>query len=212
MNIRRLPPVWLMGLSNATLGFCTGITLFVVPQLMAEARVSESKIASITAIATSPNFWFVLFSPILDVRFSRRWYATLLAGLSGCAAATAVLTLHHLIILQVAVVICNAAAVLSASALGGWLSNITPNQYKNSLSKWMNIAIISGTGFIVAAGGELVRRFPGIVAAVLLGGRRSSYPPSSSFLCPHLDQTDASQAKASCSSIVRSSVSCGAAK
>lgn len=167
--MRRLPPVWLMGLSNATLGFGTGITLFVVPQLMAAAHVPESKIASITAIATSPNFWFVLFSPILDVRFSRRSYATLLAGLSGCAATAAVLILPHLLLLQVALVICNAAAVLSASALGGWLSNITPNQYKNSLSKWMNIALISGTGFIVAVGGELVRQLPGIIAAVLLG-------------------------------------------
>lgn len=167
--MRRLPPVWLMGPSNVTLGFSTGITLFVIPQLMAAVHVPESKIASITAIATSPNFWLVLLSPILDVRFNRRWYATLLAGLSGCAAATALLALHYLLILQVAVIICNAAAILSASALGGWLSNITPNRYKNSLSKWMNIAIISGTGFIVAAGGELVRRFPGIVAAVLLG-------------------------------------------
>ncbi len=165
----RLPPVWLMGLSNATLGFGNGITLFLLPQLMAAVHVPEPKIATITAIGVSPNFWFVLFGPILDVRFSRRWYATLLAGLSGAAAAAAILSLHHLAMLQVAIVVCNAAAVLSSSALGGWLSNITPHEQKNPLSKWMNIALISGTGVIVAAGGELVQRLRPTAAALLIG-------------------------------------------
>jgi len=44
----------------------------------------------------------------------------------------------------------------------------------------MNIALISGTGFIVAVGGELVRRLPGIAAAVLLGA--TVFLPSVIFL------------------------------
>src|SRR5690348_13894834 len=92
---RRLPPIWLIGLSNATLGFSNGITLFVMPQLMATVHVPEPKIATITAISSSAGFWFVFFGPILDVRFSRRWYATLLAALSGIAAATSFLSVHH---------------------------------------------------------------------------------------------------------------------
>ena len=111
---RRLPPIWLMGLSNATLGFSNGITLFVMPQLMAEAHVPEAKIATITAVALSANFWFVLFGPILDVRFSRRWYATFFAALSGVAATLAVLSVHRLIVLQIATVVCMAAVVMGA--------------------------------------------------------------------------------------------------
>lgn len=167
--MRRVPPVWLMGLSNATLGFSSGITFFVMPQLMAAAHVPEAKIAAITAVATSPQFWFVFFGPILDVRFSRRWYATLLAALSSLAAVTAVLSLHNLVVLELAMVLCNVAAVLSSSALGGWLSNITPSEHKNPLSKWMNIALISGTGLIVAASGEFVRRLPVTPSALLMG-------------------------------------------
>jgi PAT family beta-lactamase induction signal transducer AmpG len=167
-STRRVPPVWLMGLSNSTLGFSNGIILFVMPQLMAAAHVPELKIAAITAVAASPGFWFVFFAPILDVRFSRRWYATVLAALSGTAAAVAVFSLHHLLVLQIALVIGGAAG-LSSSALGGWLSNITPNEQKNSLSKWMNIAVFSGTGLISAAGGEFVRRLPVIPAAILIG-------------------------------------------
>ena len=142
---------------------------FVMPQLMASVHVPEPKIALITAIAVSPNFWSVLFGPMLDVRFSRRWYATALAALSGAAATTAVLSLHHLVVLQAAMVVCNASAALSASALGGWLSNIVPDEQKNSLSKWMNIALVSGVGLIVGLGGELVRGLGIVPAAVLLG-------------------------------------------
>jgi PAT family beta-lactamase induction signal transducer AmpG len=167
MNSRhRLPPVWLMGLSNATLGFSSGITLFLLPQLMATARVPEAKIAT---IGSSAGFWFVFFSPMLDVRFSRRWYATLLAALSGAAAATAFLSAHNLATLQIAMVVCFASAILSSTALGGWLSNITPPEHKNPLSKWMNIALISGTGVIVAAGGEFAKGLPAKSAALLIG-------------------------------------------
>src|SRR5882724_3595304 len=114
-------------------------------------------IAAITAIASITGFTFFFFSPILDVRFSRRWYATVLAALSGTASAVAILSLHHLLVLQIALVIAGASG-LSSSALGGWLSNITPNEQKNPLSKWMNIAVFSGTGLTSVVGGEIVRR------------------------------------------------------
>lgn len=167
--MRRLPPLWVMGLANGTLGFASGIMNFVMPQLMASVHVPEPKIALITAIAVSPNFWFVLFGPVLDVRFSRRSYAAGLAVLSGTAAAVAVMSLHHLLVLQIAMVVCNASAALSASALGGWLSTIVPDEHKNALSKWINIALVSGTGLIVGIGGELVRGLDIVPAAFLLG-------------------------------------------
>jgi MFS transporter, PAT family, beta-lactamase induction signal transducer AmpG len=40
---------------------------------------------------------------------------------------------------------------------------------KNTLSKWINIALVSGTGLIVGLGGELVRGLGIVPAAVLLG-------------------------------------------
>ena len=166
---RRLPQVWLMGLSNATLGFTTGIIFFVMPQLMAAEHVSEIKIAVITAWAMSTNFWAVVFSPMLDVRFSRRWYATVLAAIAAISAAVAVFSLHHLILLEVAMVLSTATAFLSSTALGGWLSNVAEHKDKNSLSKWMNIAIISGAGLSSVLGGELVRNMPALPAAALLG-------------------------------------------
>jgi PAT family beta-lactamase induction signal transducer AmpG len=166
---RRPPAVWVMGLSNATLGFSTGIVFFALPQLLAAERIPEARIAAMTAVAMSPNFWAVVFSPMLDVRFSRRWYASVLAAASGISAVVAVLNLRHSAVLLIAMVLCVAAAILSSSALGGWLSNITEHKDKNTLSKWMNIALISGTGIASMLGGELVRHLPILLAATLLG-------------------------------------------
>src|ERR1700734_3835318 len=99
---RRVPPVWLMGLSNASFGLYGGIAFFAIPQVLATFHVSEAKIAGITAMALSPNFWAVVFGPMLDVRFSRRWYATLFAALASLLAVLALLNLHHLVILEIA--------------------------------------------------------------------------------------------------------------
>ena len=85
----------------------------------------ESSIAGLTAIAFSPGFWAFLVSPILDVRFSRRWYATVLAVIASLSLVVAFLNLHHLGLLEVLLTAGFAAAYLYQSAIGGWLSAIT---------------------------------------------------------------------------------------
>jgi PAT family beta-lactamase induction signal transducer AmpG len=157
-----------MGLSVATLGLTNGIVLFVLPQLLAAENVPEARIAVITAAAVSPTFWFVFFGPILDVRFSRRWYATTFAAAASMCTAISILSLHRLLLLEVAGMLANATAALSSSALGGWLSNVVDHKDKNNLSKWMNIALICGMGVASSLGGELVRNLPVVLAATSL--------------------------------------------
>lgn len=166
---RHIPPVWLMGLGNATMGFSTGLVFFVLPQLLAADHVPEGRIAVMTAIAFSANFWCVLFAPMLDVRFSRRWYATVLAATAGLSITMAVVTLQHHLLLEIAMVVNTLSVTLSSSALGGWLSGVVAPEDKNFLSKWMNIALVSGTGIASVLGGELVRLLPLSLAALILG-------------------------------------------
>jgi len=158
-----------MGMCNATMGFSNGIVLFALPQLLAAGLVPESRIATITAVAFSPAFWSVLFAPILDVRFSRRWYAAVLAGASAVFTAASILCLHHLILLEVAALLATATAGLSSAAMGGWFSNITAHEDKNALSKWINISLICGIGITSMLGGQLVRHLPLVLAAALVG-------------------------------------------
>src|SRR5579862_5993824 len=114
---RRLPPVWLMGLSNTTLGMITGFAFFVVPQLLASDHVPEWKIAGITAVAMSPYFWCVLFGPMLGVRFSRRSYSTAWAASAAAFLNVSLLSVHHLALFEAALTLCVATEALSGAAL-----------------------------------------------------------------------------------------------
>ena len=166
---RRVPPVWIMGLSNASLGLASGIIYFAIPQLLAARHVPEARIAFITAAALSPNFWAVFFGPMLDVRFSRRWYATLLAALESVLILIAILNLDHLAVLTVALVACAAASMLSSTCFCGWLSTVSRKEQKNQLSAWINIALIGGMGVTSWLAGILARHLPLWLAASLLG-------------------------------------------
>ncbi len=165
---RPAPPVWLMGLSNSTVGLATGIVFFVMPQLLAAQHVPEATIAGITAAAMSANFWAVIFSPMLDVRFSRRWYATVFAAGTSLLMFTAMTNMHHLVILEIALVLGVATAGLSTAALGGWLSVVCRDQEKNKLSAWANIAFICGIGVASSVGAELVHHLTMWLSASLL--------------------------------------------
>lgn len=158
-----------MGLSNITLGFVTGFAFFVIPQLLAAGRVPEWKIAAITAVAFSPSFWLVVLGPMLDVRFSRRWYAVVFAAAAAILVTLSTLLVLHLLALEIILTLAVTAAGLSGAALGGWLGTVARPEDKNSLSKWMNIANTCGIGIAAVLGGELVRHLPIPLAATLLG-------------------------------------------
>ncbi len=118
-------PVWLMGLTNLSYGLYGGVVAFAVPQLLGERGVPEAAIAGLTAVAFSPGFWAFLLSPILDVRFSRRWYAVALAGVASLTLVVAFLNLDHLALLETLLTVGFFAAYLYQSSVGGWLSTIT---------------------------------------------------------------------------------------
>jgi PAT family beta-lactamase induction signal transducer AmpG len=157
-----------MGISNSTVGLVSGMAFFAVPQLLAAQQVSEATIAVITAAAMSSNFWPVVLGPMLDVWVSRRFYATLFAALASILTAVAILNLQHHTVLSVALVAAVAAGMLYTTALCGWLSTVCPDEDKNQLSAWVNIAVISGAGVTSALGGEMVRQLPVGWAAFLL--------------------------------------------
>jgi MFS transporter, PAT family, beta-lactamase induction signal transducer AmpG len=74
--------------------------------------VPEATIASITALAVSPSFFSFLASPLLDVWFSRRAYATGLATASAVLVGATAMLLHHLLLLKIAAVTGYAAIQL----------------------------------------------------------------------------------------------------
>jgi hypothetical protein len=101
MPRRSIAPLWLMGLTNAVFGMYGGIMIISVPQLLSARHVPEGTIAAMTAAMISPGFWTFLVSPVLDVRFSRRWYSVVTAALAAVLLMLALLNLDRLALVEV---------------------------------------------------------------------------------------------------------------
>jgi PAT family beta-lactamase induction signal transducer AmpG len=167
MATRRVP-LWLMGLTNCSYGLYAGIQVFALPQLLAARHVPEATIAAMSAVELSPGFWAFLLSPILDVKFSRRWYACALAIIAASLLLLAMLNLSHIYFVEAAITFGFLSSYLYQSALGGWLSSISTHEEENALSIWMTIGNAGGGAVMAVACGEIVSHFSVTTAAILL--------------------------------------------
>ena len=101
MATPRIAPVWLIGLSGSPFGFYGGILFYAVPQLLAARHVPEERIAGLSGVLMIPAVLGFLIAPILDVRFSRRWYATVCCALATCGLVAGLLNQTDLRLLGV---------------------------------------------------------------------------------------------------------------
>jgi PAT family beta-lactamase induction signal transducer AmpG len=168
MPSRHRVPVWLMGLTNLSYGLYGGVVAFAIPQLLGGRHVPESAIAGLTAVAFSPGFWAFLLSPMLDVRFSRRWYAVALSIVASLTLVVAFLNLDRLVLLEVVLTVGFFAAYLYQSAVGGWLSTITSEEDEKTLSVWITIGNVGGFAIMAICCNQLVRHLSPLAAALVL--------------------------------------------
>ena len=166
---RRGMPLWLMGMANALFGMYGGILVISVPELLNARHVSEATISAMTAVTISPGFWSIIASPMLDVRFSRRWYSAATAVVAAVLLALGLYHLDDVALAEILLVGGFFSANLYQSALGGWLSSIVAPDERNSLSVWVSIANISGGGAMAVVAGEVMQRFSPELATVMLG-------------------------------------------
>jgi MFS transporter, PAT family, beta-lactamase induction signal transducer AmpG len=168
-SCRWVAPVWLMGMGYAVFGLAGGFLVLPLPQMLASQGVPETTITAVSGACFLPGFWTFLLGPMLDVRFSRRWYATVFALLSGVLMTVAVLLRRHVTALEVALMISYAAAVMSSNALGGWLASIVAEDDRARLSAWTQVATFLGNGLMAWLATEGLRRLPNTLTAVGLG-------------------------------------------
>jgi PAT family beta-lactamase induction signal transducer AmpG len=158
-----------MGMSNLSFGFYAGFVTVPLPQVLAAQHVPEARIASITATVFAGGIGVFLLGPMLDVRFSRRWYATLFAALAGICLTAGLINSTNIPLLEILMLIGFASAQLSTNALGGWLATIVHHKDESKLSSWTWASSFAGNGLMAILAGELVRSLPLPLAAVLLG-------------------------------------------
>lgn len=93
MEVSRLshpaPPAWLIGTGTLTFGLVAGFIITALPFLLSKAGVSVDRIATVSATAMSPTFWAFLVTPLIDVGFTRRWYAFAMTIAAAVSLASA---------------------------------------------------------------------------------------------------------------------------
>ena len=148
-----------MGMTNAPFGMYGGILVITIPELLNMRHVSEATISAVTAVTISPGLWSIVASPMLDVRFSRRWYSVVTAVVAAVLLSLALLNLDNVGLAELLLVTGFFSANLYQSALGGWLSSIIAPEERSALSVWLSIANISGGGAMAVVAGEVAQRY-----------------------------------------------------
>jgi MFS transporter, PAT family, beta-lactamase induction signal transducer AmpG len=164
----RIAPVWLIGLSMSPFGFYSGILFYAIPQLLAARHVPEERIAGLSGLLLAPYSLFFLIAPILDVRFSRRFYATVCCALATATLIPGLFNQDSLPLLAVLMFVGATFMSLFSAALGGWLASVIPGDRQPELSSWMNVANIGAGGLMAFLSVRLIRYFPLPLAAGLL--------------------------------------------
>lgn len=129
---RKLPPIWLLGFTNATFGMYAGFSVVTLPLMLAALGIPGGRIAAITAAVLSPGFWIFLVAPILDVRFSRRAYALAFSGIAASCMTLAVWHRHNARFIETALFLGYIAASLVQGAVGGWVGSLVESQHGGS--------------------------------------------------------------------------------
>ncbi len=165
---RALPPVWLMGLTNATFGAFAGFAVVPLPQMLAAQGIPGGRIAAIVAAVLSPGFWIFLLAPVLDVRWSRRGYALVFAAVAAGCLGGAVAGRANLSMVEALMFAGYVAVSLVQVAVGGWVGALAPKSEDARLGAWFSIANLGSGGLMMLVGGALVRALPPRVAGFVL--------------------------------------------
>ena len=166
---RTLPPVWLMGLTNATFGFYGGFAVVTLPEMLARQGIPGGRIAAIVAAVLSPGFWVFLLSPALDVRFSRRTYALVFSALGAAAMGFTVAHRTDVAVIEGAMVFGYACACMVQNAVGGWMGSLVAKADDSRLGAWFAVSNTGAGGLMILFAGEAILRMPPVAAGLLLG-------------------------------------------
>jgi PAT family beta-lactamase induction signal transducer AmpG len=161
-------PVWAMGLANMPTGFVYGFISTAMGILLVSRGVSVDTIGRTSFVAFSPSFWAWLLSPVLDVRFTKRFYGFFFAGMAALLLAGTVLSIGNINRFTLLLTASCTCAVLYSSCIGGWAPDALDNSEYNTMSGWFNVANLGAAGLFSVVAVQLVRHTSLPVTAIVL--------------------------------------------
>ena len=168
-NVRRLPPTWLMGLTNAPFGLTGGFCAVIIPELLAAHGISAGHVATITAAILSPGFWIFAFSPMLDAWLSRRTYALIFGSFTALAVTLTVANPGRPGLVEAVMLPGFASAMLYQGAVGGWMGSLADKKEDSRLGIWFSVSNLGAGGLMMVLAGELLSRLTPTQAGILMG-------------------------------------------
>ncbi len=166
---RKLPPVWLLGLTNSTFGMFAGFAVVSLPQMMAARGIEGGRIAELVAWTLSPGFWVFVLAPVLDVRFSRRAYALGFSVVGAAALGFSVMHPTEVGLIGV-VMFCGYIAVsMVQGAVGGWVGSLISPEEDSRLGAWFTVATLGAGGVMILLAGEVMHALAPVTAGWVLG-------------------------------------------
>ena len=119
---------WLFGFLGIPNGLANAIIVILMPYVLRKQGVAVDRIAEIVALASIPNVWYFLYSPVVDFGVRRRTWILLSATTAGLCAALAVLSsAGSLGLLTVLLFASSMVGSLMSSANGALLSFLNPS-------------------------------------------------------------------------------------
>jgi PAT family beta-lactamase induction signal transducer AmpG len=126
-------------------GAFNAVITVLMPFLLRKHGVPVDKIADVVAISAIPNFWYFLWSPVVDIGFLRRTWILIAAGVSAvCAWIAIVWAAASLPQLTVLLFAGNIFSMLLSSSCGAVLSTTIHPLARGRASGWYNAGNLGG--------------------------------------------------------------------
>jgi len=126
-------------------GAFNAVITVLMPFLLRKHGIPVDKIADVVAISAIPNFWYFLWSPVVDIGFLRRTWILIAAGVSAvCAWIAIVWAAASLPQLTVLLFAGNIFSMLLSSSCGAVLSTTIHPLARGRASGWYNAGNLGG--------------------------------------------------------------------
>ena len=126
-------------------GAFNAVITVLMPFLLRKHGVPVDRIAGVVAISAIPNFWYFLWSPVVDIGFLRRTWVLMAAGVSAvCAWIAIVWVTASLPQLTALLFAGNIFSMLLSSSCGAVLSTTIHPLARGRASGWYNAGNLGG--------------------------------------------------------------------
>ena len=135
---------WLFGILATPNGLANAIIVILMPYVLRRQGVAVDRIAEIVALASIPNVWYFLYSPVVDLGLRRRTWILLAASVAGVCSALGILLIPiSLAGVTAMLFIAGAVGSLISSANGALLTFLHPS-VRGRASGWYQAGNLGG--------------------------------------------------------------------